>query len=141
MKTVTASKLAELQREAAGKDRRRTNYNLHEKLEDPIQRLCIIGEPDTVFPPHRHLDKWELVTPLKGSFTHYIYNDQGEVIEHYDLKPGGDTVVLEIPAGTWHNCVFHEPGTTFLEVKRGPYVPFTPEELASFEGIKPEVKK
>ena len=43
MKTVTASKLAELQREAAEKPRRRTNYNLHEQLEDPIQRLCIIG--------------------------------------------------------------------------------------------------
>ncbi len=139
MKTVTASKLAELQKEAAEKPRRRTNYNLHEQLEDPIQRLCIIGEPDTVFPPHRHLGKWELVIPLKGSFTYYIYNDRGEVIEKYDLKPGGDTLVLEIPAGTWHNCVFHEPGTAFLEVKRGPYLPFTPEELAPFAGIKPEV--
>jgi len=138
MKTVTASKLAELQREAAEKPRRRTNYNLHEQLEDPIQRLCIIGEPDTVFPPHRHLGKWELVTPLKGSFTSYIYNDRGEVIAKYDLKPGGDTLVLEIPADTWHNCVFHEPGTAFLEVKRGPYAPFTPEEQAPFAGTKPK---
>ena len=139
MKTVTASKLCELQQEAAGKPRRRTNFNLHEQLEDPIQRLCIIGEPDTVFPPHRHLGKWELVTVLKGSFTLYIYDDEGEVTEQYEMKPGGETLAGEIPADTWHNYVFHEPGTAFLEVKRGPYAPFTPEELAPFPGIQPKV--
>ena len=138
MKTVTASKLAELQREAAGKDRRRTNYNLHERLEDPIQRLCIIGEPDTVFPPHRHLGKWELVTILKGSLSLYIYDDAGKIVEQIDMSPGGDTLAAEIPADTWHNYIFHESGTTFLEVKRGPYRPFTPEELAPFKGRTPE---
>jgi len=138
MKTVTLSKLAELQREAAEKPRRRTNYNLHEQLDDPIQRLCIVGEPDTVFPPHRHLGKWELVSILKGSATLYIYNDKGDVTEKHELSQTGGMLVVEIPAGTWHNYIFHESGTSFLEVKRGPYVPFTPEELASFQGIKPE---
>lgn len=137
MKTVTLSKLAELQREAAEKPRRRTNYNLHEQLDDPIQRLCIVGEPDTVFPPHRHLGKWELVTILKGSATLYTYNDKGEITEKYQLSHDSGTLAVEIPADTWHNYIFHEPGTAFLEVKRGPYAPFTPEELASFQGIKP----
>lgn len=139
MKTVTALKLSELQKEAAGKPRRRTNFNLHEQLEDPIQRLCIIGEPDTVFPPHRHLGKWEMVSILKGSLTLYIYNDKGEVTDKLEMSPGGETLVTEIPADAWHNYIFHESGTTFLEVKRGPYAPFTPEELAPFSGIKPEV--
>ena len=40
-------------------------------------------------------------------------------------------LAAEIPADTWHNYIFHESGTTFLEVKRGPYRPFTPEELAT----------
>ena len=140
MKTVTRTKLAELQREAAEKPRRRTNYNLHEQLEDPIQRLCITGETDTVFPPHRHLGKWELVTVLKGSFTLYLYDDQGAVTARYDMTPGGEILAAEIPADTWHNYIFHESGTTFLEVKRGPYAPFTPEELAPFPGMTPEKK-
>ena len=140
MKTVTAAKLDELRRIAEENPRRRTNFNLHEQLDDPIQRLCIIGEPDTVFPPHRHLGKWELVTILKGSFTLYIYDDSGKVTEQIDMTPGGETLAAEIPADTWHNYIFHEPGTTFLEVKRGPYHPFTPEELAPFTGMTPEKK-
>ena len=138
LKTITASKLAELQVEASEKPRRRTNYNLHEQLEDPIQRLCITGERETVFPPHRHIGKWELVTILKGSLTLYYYDDKGEVLEKADMKPDGETLVVEIPAGTWHNYVFHESGTTFLEVKRGPYLPFTPEEMAPFPGVEPQ---
>ena len=138
MKTVTSAKLEELRRTAAENPRRRTNYNLHEDLEDPIQRLCITGEPDTVFPPHRHLGKWELVTILKGSVTLYLYDDAGTVTGQIDMAPGGETLAAEIPADTWHNYIFHESGTTFLEVKRGPYRPFTPEELAPFSGMKPE---
>lgn len=139
MKTITAARLAELQREAVQKPRRRTNYNLHEQLNDPIQRLCIIGEPETVFPPHRHLGKWEMVSILKGRLTLYIYNEKGEVTEQCEMSPGGETLVTEIPADTWHNYIFHEPGTAFLEVKHGPYAPFTPEELAPFPGMKPEI--
>ena len=140
MKTVSAGKLADLQKAAAENPRKRTNYNLHEQLEDPIQRLCIIGEPDTVFPPHRHLGKWELVTILKGSLTLFIYDGDGKVREKYEMAPGGDVLAAEIPAGTWHNYIFHQPGTAFLEVKRGPYQPFTPEEKAPFAGMMPSPK-
>ena len=140
MKTVTRTKLAELQREAAENPRRRTNFNLHEQLEDPIQRLCITGEPDTVFPPHRHLGKRELVTLLTGSATLYLYDDSGAVTAQYELSPDGELLVLELPADTWHNYIFHESGTTFLEVKRGPYAPLTPEEKAPFSGMTPDKK-
>ena len=138
MKTVSTAKLTDLQRAAAENPRRRTNFNLHEQLEDPIQRLCIIGEPDTVFPPHRHLGKWEMVAILKGRLTLYMYNDEGRVTEKFEMMPNGETLVVEIPADTWHNYVFHESGTVFLEVKRGPYQPFAPEELAPFKGMTPE---
>lgn len=139
MKKVTAAILAELQHTAEQNPRRRTNYNLHEQLDDPIQRLCITGEADTVFPVHRHLDKWELMIILKGSLTSYTYNEDGSVAEAVEMAPGGNSVsALEIPAGTWHNCVFHESGTTFLEVKKGPYAPLKPEEIAAFKGMSPE---
>ena len=140
MKTITSEKLAELQREAAEKPRRRTNLNLHEQLDDPIQRLCVTGEPDTVFPVHRHLGKWELVTIIKGSTTLYIYDDNGSITEQLELAPGGDTIIVEIPQGVWHNYILHESGTTFFEVKHGPYKPFAPEELASFKGMTPDGK-
>ncbi len=138
MKTITSAKLVELQKASAENPRRRTNYNLHEQLDDPIQRLCIIGEPDTVFPPHRHLGKWELVSMLKGSATIYLYDDEGKITEKYELALGGDVLAAEIPAGTWHNYIFHEPGTAFIEVKQGPYHPLTPEEKAPFAGMMPE---
>ena len=138
MKTITSGMLTELQKASASNPRRRTNYNLHEQLDDPIQRLCIMGESDTVFPVHRHLGKWELACMIKGSLTIYIYNDDGTIREQLDMAPGGENVVIEIPADTWHNYILHEPGTAFLEVKRGPYKPFGPEELAGFKGMTPE---
>ena len=48
----------------------------------------------------------------------------------------GKLSIAELPEGIWHNCIFHEPGTTFIEVKKGPYAPLTPEEQAPFEGVK-----
>ena len=137
MKTVSAEKLAELQQTAAKNPRRRTNYNLHEQLDDPIQRLCIIGEPDTIFPVHRHLGKWEMVSILKGRLTLYMYDGEGRVTEKFEMTPNGETLVVEIPVDTWHNYIFHESGTVFLEVKRGPYQPFKPEEMAAFAGMTP----
>ena len=137
IKTVDDSVLASLAEEARQKPRKRTNFNIHADLNDPIQRLCITGDPETVFPVHRHLEKWELITRVCGSFTIYTYHEDGTVSGQYEFAPG-KLSIAEFPEGIWHNCIFHEPGTTFIEVKKGPYAPLTPEEQAPFEGVKHE---
>jgi len=124
-KTITPELLDELLVKAAESPRLRTNFNLHESTDDPVNRLCIAVQPGSVFPVQRHPDKWELVTCLRGSFISRIHNDRGEILREYRM--GGNTITLEIPAGTWHSI---EPLTpcVFLEVKPGPYVPVAPED-------------
>lgn len=138
MKIIDKQKLEELAVLAEQAPRKRTHFNLHESLDAPIQRLCVTGEIDTVIPPHRHPDKWELAIIVKGRASVYIYENDGSVKECFELIPGGNAVsAVEIPEGVWHNYVFREPGTTFFEVKKGPFVPIAPEDTAPFDGIKP----
>jgi mannose-6-phosphate isomerase-like protein (cupin superfamily) len=54
MKAVGMGALRTLSVEARASVRRRKNLNLHETLDDPIQRLCNAFEPGTYVRPHRH---------------------------------------------------------------------------------------
>lgn len=138
MKIIDHEKLEELGALAVQAPRKRTHCNLHESLDAPIQRLCVTGEKETVFPPHRHRDKWELSVILKGRASVYIYNEDGSIKESFEMIPGGEALsAIEIPEGIWHNYVFRESGTTLLEVKKGPFTPIAPEDTAPFAGVKP----
>ncbi|WP_041633701.1 WbuC family cupin fold metalloprotein [Magnetospirillum gryphiswaldense] len=133
MKTVTHATLADLAAEAAAAPRRRKNRNLHEHLDDPIQRLLNALEPGTYIRPHRHPDGvWELFTLLSGACSILVFDAQGVVTQRVDLAQDG-TLAAEIPAGAWHGVVARRPGTVVIEVKPGPYVPgsfaaWAPEE-------------
>ncbi len=135
MKLIDRTLIASLLEQAKTAPRRRTHFNLHESTDEPINRLVIAACPDTVVPPHRHLDKFELFTVLAGGLTVYTYGDAGEVTGAYRLGP--DLLSVEIPAGVWHNFVA-ETACAALEVKAGPYAPLKPEESAPFPGRRPE---
>ena len=137
MKIIDTEKMAELTLLAKASPRKRSHFNLHESLEEGIQRLCIAAEPDTVIHPHRHRDKWELLFILKGVIDAYIYDDSGTIIGEYRMTPGGGIPLIEIPEGVWHNFVSRESGTVAFEVKKGPYAPITPEDTAPFDGVLP----
>lgn len=133
MKTITTADLADLAAQAAAAPRRRKNLNLHDHLDDPIQRLLNALEPRTYIRPHRHPDGvWELFTLLSGACSILVFDGQGVVTQRVDLTHDG-TVVAEIPAGAWHGVVARQPGTVVIEIKPGPYVPgsfaaWAPEE-------------
>ncbi len=134
MKLIDKKLYAELLAKAAESPRRRTHFNLHETLEDPIQRLCVASMPDSVFKPHRHAGKWEFLTVLEGELTVRTYDDNGTVLS--ETRAGGDIRAVELPENVWHNCVVHTP-CIFLEVKAGPYQPTSPEDFAPFDGVMP----
>ena len=97
MKKLTSADLTTLSQQARQSPRLRANSNLHRELTDPIQRLAIAMEPDTLILPHRHPHTWEVLTALRGRFTVLVFDDAGRVIERAVL--GEDTGVVEIPAG------------------------------------------
>ncbi len=120
--------LADLAREAQASPRRRANHNLHQELSDPIQRLAIAMEPDTVVLPHRHPHTFELLFPLVGRFLVLHFDDSGTVTDRAVL--GEECKVLENPAGTWHAVLSLDEDGVIFEVKHGPYVPVIDADYA-----------
>ncbi len=130
MKKLTAANLAALSQQALQSPRLRMNSNLHDDLADPVQRLAIAMEPDTLILPHRHPHTWEILTALRGRFTVLVFDGAGKVIERAEL--GVDASVVEIPAGGWHAVLSRDTGAVIFEMKRGPYMPIGDEDVAAW---------
>lgn len=132
MKLISEELLDNITSEATVNARLRMNYNLHESLDAPIHRLLNALEPGTYLPPHRHVDKEETYVVLRGSLLTFLYDDSGNIIEKVCLSPSAGAYGIEIPPGTWHNIISLESGTVILEIKGGPYLPLSPEDVASW---------
>ncbi|HLP97234.1 MAG TPA: WbuC family cupin fold metalloprotein [Sideroxyarcus sp.] len=130
MKKLTAADLTALGQQAKQSPRLRANSNLHAELSDPIQRLAIAMEPDTLILPHRHPHTWEVLTALRGRFTVLVFDDAGTVTERAEL--GVDASVVEIPAGGWHAVLSRDVGAVIFEGKHGPYAPIAEADVAAW---------
>lgn len=145
MKRINRELLDETTAKATLSPRLRMNYNFHEKLDDPINRLLNAMEPGTYLRPHRHCnpDKNEIFLLLRGRVALFIFDDQGNVIESVVLDPVNGEYGGEIAAGVWHGLLVLESGSVIYEVKSGPFAPLTPENFAPWspdpedkEGVK-----
>ena len=112
--------------------RLRMNYNLHEHLDDSVNRLLNAMEPGTYLRPHRHLDpdKDETFFILRGKVAVFIFDDDGNITQQLIMDPLAGVYGAEIEAGVWHGLLVLEPGSVLFEVKQGPYVPVTPGNFA-----------
>lgn len=136
-KIIDKQLLDELSSKAATSERKRANYNLHERAEDKVQRFFNAMEPGTYVQPHRHHgeDKWELFIVLRGTLLALIFDEQGRILSRNTLTAGED-IGVEVPADTWHTLVSMESGTIMFEGKRGPYTPTTAKDFASWAPIE-----
>lgn len=132
MKLIDTTLLKNLSAEAAASPRRRANHNLHQNLEDPVQRFLNAVEPGSYVCPHRHHTppRHELFVAIEGRAAVLLFTPDGEVTERTEITAGGETRIVEIPAGAWHSLAALQPGTILLEIKQGPYTPHTEENLA-----------
>lgn len=123
IKRIDKKLLDDLTAKAVTSSRKRAHHNLHDVLEDPVQRLCVSIEPGTYIRPHRHADPltWEVFFLLRGSAVYLTFDESGRVTERIDLSARGPVHAIEIPAGRWHSIASLEPGSIFFEVKKGPY--------------------
>ena len=128
MKQLTDTMLDVLSQQAQQSSRRRANLNLHEALSDPIQRLAIAMEPDTLVRPHRHPHTWEMLYPLRGRFVVLHFDETGTVVHRAVL--GADCRVVETPARMWHAVLSLDSGGIIFEVKHGPYTPIVEPDFA-----------
>jgi len=136
MKLVTSQMMDELIVKAGESQRLRTNYNIHESLSDPIQRLFIAAGVSSYFRPHRHPGKSEFALVIRGLFDVILFDDEGIVTKRVSIGPDTGVLGLEIPADQFHTWLPMAEASIFFEVKQGPYdpssslvfAPWSPEE-------------
>lgn len=110
-------------------ERLRMNYNFHDSLAAPSQRLLNALEPGTVMPVHRHRHTSETYILIRGAIKMMFYNDSGEVTESVILSDKNDNFGYNIPVGQWHSLEVLEPDTVIFETKDGPYAPLSDDDI------------
>ena len=130
LKVLPSSLLDELAAKATASPRRRAHFNVHAEASDPVQRFFVAAGRDSYFRPHRHLTRSELTIVLRGGFDLLLFDNDGKVLSRHSA--GGDcgNLGFEVPRATWHTLLALADGSTFLEVKQGPYDPATAAEFA-----------
>lgn len=131
MKIIDNQLLDAIGEKAKQSPRLRMNYNFHDKLEDPVNRLINAMEPGTYLRPHRHLnpDKDESFLLLRGRVVVLIFDENGKVTEKLILDPKAGVYGADIKAGVWHGLLVLEPDSVIYEAKPGPFAPLTPENM------------
>ena len=114
--------------QAQASPRLRMNYNLHESLDAPAQRLINVVEPGTKFQIHRHQNTSASTFVIRGRVDILFWNDNKEIIARYNLDPKKGLYGVNVPKNTWHSLEVLEPSVIF-EVKDGPYSPLSDEDI------------
>ena len=123
MKLIDKSLLDTVTSGAKESNRLRMNYNFHDSLDAPCQRLLNALEPETIVPIHRHQHTSETYILLRGKLRMMFYNDDKEIIEETILSSESINYGIHIPAGAWHAMEVLASGTVIFETKDGPYMP------------------
>lgn len=123
MKLIDENLLNNLTEEAVVNPRLRKNFNLHNSLDDKVQKLLNALEPGTVLPIHRHINTDEVYFMVRGSLIVKFYNEKKDLTKTQVLNPQTGQFGISIPAGQWHTIEVLEKGTIIFEVKEGPYLP------------------
>lgn len=118
-----------LSKQAFENSRLRQNFNLHESLEAPSQRLFNALQPGTKLDIHRHTKTSETCIVIRGSVRYTLYDDNKNEIASYILKAGSDTFGFNVPAGQWHCYEPLESDTVVFGCKDGPYTPLNAEDI------------
>ena len=134
--------------------RLRMNYDLRNSAADSSQRMLNAIEPGSVIPIHRHRSTSETVVVLRGRVVEEYYaapdvenaasdvqgtdldSHDGTAIssgpictDSYEVSSAGPICALNIPADTWHTLRSLESGTVILEMKDGPFIPTSKEDI------------
>ena len=117
--------------QAVRNPRKRWNYNLHQSLQSPSQRLLYALDPATRFSIHRHRDTDETYILLRGNVDIIYYDDGGAMQNRLSLSKDG-IVGGQVVRNQYHTLEVNEPSIIML-VKDGPYEPSQEQDVLSFD--------
>ncbi len=118
--------------------RKRSHFNLHKELTEPVQRLCIALKKGTYVRPHYHpkSNKWELILSLRGTVILIIFDKEGVILERFSLSQGETLNAIELEPNTWHTVFPITEDAVILEVKEGPFAPTKESDFASWAPVE-----
>lgn len=133
VKIINSTAIDELSKKAHSASRLRMNHNIHETLDDPVQRLYNAMQLNTYVKPHRHSgnDRWELFQVLCGSAAILIF-EANKITEKIVISAAGPNYAVEIPSNAWHSIVCLQANTVLFEIKKGPYLPTSDKDFAAW---------
>jgi cupin fold WbuC family metalloprotein len=142
MLLINKKRLDETIAQAKQSPRLRMNYNFHESLDDPINRLLNAMEPGTYLRPHRHKnpDKHEIFLLLSGKVALFLFDDEGHITEQVLIDPKTGIYGGEIPCDVWHTLLVLESGTVVYEIKQGPFAPLSAENMAPWSPAAEDIE-
>ena len=121
---IDKSLLDSLTEQAKASPRLRHLYDLRTTPNDTSQRILNALEPGTIFAIHKHPLSSTTIIVLRGAIRHFIYNDNGVIIDQRDIKAcDGVQPLLQLEANSWHKMECLESGTVIFECKDGKYNP------------------
>ena len=125
MKKIGSEVIKELIDKSRLSPRLRSHFNIHEDLNEEIQRLLICLQPGTFVRPHYHpeLDKKEMIILIQGKCACVNFDENGIITESFILSHEECNTVCEFPPLKYHSLICLEPDTVVIEVKKGPYTP------------------
>jgi Mannose-6-phosphate isomerase len=129
MELINLKLLNAVSEQAQESSRLRMNYNFHEQLDAPSQRLLNALEPGTELPIHRHTHTAETYILLRGKIKVIFYSKNKTEKESVVLNPLEGNYGINIPAGTWHTLEVLELGSVIFEVKDGPYTSLEAKDI------------
>ena len=129
MKLITEDLLNHVSSQAEQSPRLRMNYNFHESLNAPIQRMLNALEIGTALPIHRHRHTAETYLLIRGRIRVIFYCEDGTETESFVLDPSTGNYGIHIPMTQWHSLDVLESNSVIFEVKDGPYAPLEPEDM------------
>ena len=129
MKLINKELLNSICLQAKENERLRMNYNFHETLDAPAQRLLNSLQPGTNLPVHKHANTAETYILLQGKLQVLFYNSDKELTDSVILDQKEGKFGIHIPVGQWHTIDVLEPDTVIFEVKDGPYLPLSEDSI------------
>jgi len=129
MEIINLELLNSITKKAEESPRLRMNYNFHKSPDSKAQRLLNALEPGTELPIHRHQYTSETYILIKGRLKVLFYSENHELISSAELDPLKGVYGVDIPAGQWHTVEVLETGTVIFEVKDGPYMPISDDDI------------
>lgn len=109
--------------------RLRQAYDLRTTPDDNSQRMLNALEPGTIMPIHRHRNTSETMVMVRGALIERFYNEDGTLVQEFEMRVGDECSVVQIEAGQWHSLEVLESGTIIFEVKDGKYEPLLDEDI------------